>query len=488
MNTFDDFPSQHLGRTLESVVLEIHRETGASISTIATALLAVISLVCQGRIRITKRQGLTSPTSLWFIGVLASGELKTAIFNKLFKGVHEFSAEQRQVNQQHQQKFEGDLQTWKAAKKGVLTVIQKKATAFESIEDEQARLQELSLQKPQRPKRFKLLHERMSPQALHKNLCECYPTTSLVSDEAERVFRSQAMSDMGTLNKAFDGCDLISDRSTDGEMIAHDPCLTLALFVQPEALESFLIGKGELARSVGLLARCYVIKPPETAGFRSIAYSVTASETVLNSFHSRCKEILYSHITDDPNEMRQKVELIFAPDAQVRWNLEHDRIQAMMRPGGFFQNDKDFAAKLADKMARLAAMLHFFEGREDPISLDALERSIVISEWYAREFVKHFAKPAQIPQEHRDANNLLVWFANYLRTNGPFHIKKNELRQGGPNQLRNIVRLNAALRTLWSSNIIAEGKIENDKSAYVFLNQQYFTPTQVQILCCQPPQ
>lgn len=431
MNTIDDFPLPQLGRSLESVVLEIHRDTGASISTIATALLAVISLVSQGRIRITKRRGLTSPTSLWFIGILASGELKTAIINKLFKGVHEFSTEQRQAHEQQQQKFEDDLQTWKAAKKGILSTIQKRAAASKSIEDEQTRLHDLSLQKPQKPKRFKLLHERMSPQALHKNLSECFPTTSLVSDEAERVFKSQAMSDMGTLNKAFDGSDLISDRSTDGEIIAHDPCLTLTLFVQPEVFENFLIGKGELARSVGLLARCYVIKPPETAGFRSIAYSVTASENVLNSFHSRCKEILYSHITADPNEMRQKIELTFAPDAQPRWELEHDRIQAMMRPGGFFQNDKDFAAKLADKMARLAAMLHFFEGKEGPITLDVLERSIVISEWYAREFVKHFAKPPQLPQEQRDANNLLIWFANHLRTNGPFHIKKTNFGKEG---------------------------------------------------------
>lgn len=488
MYTFDNFPLPQLGRSLESVVREIHLETGASPSTIATALLAVISLVCQGRIRVKKRHGLISPASLWFIGILASGELKTSILNRLLKGVQKFIDQQTEVHNKQLLQYEAELRAWKAESKGILSAIQKKSSAFESIDEGQVLLQAHALRKPRKPKRFKLIHEKMSPEALHKNLSECFPTTSILSDEGERTFKGRAMSDMATLNKAQDGTDLISDRATEGELIARDPSLTLALFVQPELFTAFLNGKGELARAIGFLARCLIIVPPETTGYRSVIYSKPASDEVLNVFFDRCHEILRSHISDDPTEMQPKVEMHFADDAQARWETEFDNIQAMMRPGGLLQNDKDFGAKLADKIARLAALLHFFEGAEGAIPLPTLERAISIAQWYAFEFVKYFAKPVEVPQEQQDANRLLYWFANHVRTGGAFVMKKLEVRQCAPNQLRNIMRLNSALRLLWSMGCVCEGKIEGEKGAFIFLNQQYFTPGQVQLLCSRPPQ
>ena len=488
MYPFDNFPLPQLGRSLESVVLEIHRETGASISTIATALLAVISLVSQGRIRVKKRHGLISPASLWFIGILASGELKTSILNRLLKGVQRFLDQQSEVHSKQLQQYEAELRAWKAEDKGILSAIQKKSAAFESIDEEKALHNAHALRKPLKPKRFKLIHEKMSPEALHKNLSECFPTTSILSDEADRAIKSRAMSDMATLNKAHDGSDLVSDRSTEGELIARDPSLTLALFVQPDLFTAFLNGKGELARAIGFLARCFIIVPPETTGYRSVVYSKPASDEVLDAFFNRCHDILCSHISDDPTEMQPKIELQFASDAQGRWEMEFDNIQAMMRPGGLLQNDKDFGAKLADKIARLAALLHFFEGAEGAIPLTTLERAISIAQWYAYEFVRYFTKPVKLPQEQEDANRMLYWFANHVRTGGAFAIKKTEVRQCAPNQLRNIMRLNSALRLLWSIGCLCEGKLAGEKGTFILLNPQYFTPGQVQFLCSQPTQ
>ncbi len=480
------FPTEQLGPELEAVVLEIHHETGAPTSTIATTLLAVISLVVQGRIRIRKRHNHISPVSLWYMCVLPSGELKTAIARRLKKGVQTFIDQQTEVYAVQFQQYETEFRAWDAEGKGILSAIQRKSAASEPIEEEQALLQYHARRKPKKPKRFKLIHERMTPQALQKNFNECFPTTSLFSDEADRVFKSNAVSDLAMLNMAFDGSDLISDLSTEGELIAHNPCLTLALFTQPEALDTFLNGKGELARALGFLARCFVIAPFETTGFRLIAHSKPASDQVINGFFSRCVEILESHISADPAEMQPKIELHFDEAAQHRWEWEHDNIQFMMRPGELLANDKDFGAKHADKIARMAAQLHFFDGNIGPISLSTLERAISISKWYALEFVRCFSKPPSLPQEQRDANLLLGWFANHIRTGGEFVLKKTDVRQCGPNQLRNIMRLNTALRLLWSMGCLCEGKFNEKKTTFIFLNQQYFTHAQVQFLCSQP--
>jgi hypothetical protein len=486
MNNIENFPVTALGNNLSTLVIEIHQETGAPISSIVSAILIVISLVCQGRTKIRKRPGLVSPTALWFIVILGSGERKSAVLNKVLKAVYEFCDEQALAHTQRLAKYEAELRSWKAEGKGILASIYKKSISDDPIDEEQHRLKKHYTREPQKPKRFKLIHERVTPQALIKNLSECYPTTGLISDDGAVVFNGRGMSELGLLTKAFDGSNLVNDRSTEGEQIAHDPSFTLALYTQKGVCDAFFQGKGELARSVGLLARCYFITPPEAAGYRAIAYSRSASADVLNHFNYRCLEILRSHIDDESLEFREKAELYFSPEAQYRWEQEHDRIEAMMQPGGFFFNDKDFASKHADKIARLAALFSYFEGNEGPISLETLERSIVISNWYACEFVRNFAKPIHLPQEQADAQPLLKWLANYVRVTGLFIIKKNDLLIHGPNSLRDKMRLNATLIFLWQQNIAREVKFPNDKTCYIQLNPEFFTPNQVHYLCAHP--
>ncbi len=484
MNNVNNFPLAALGQEFQNVVAEIHKDSKAPIPSIVSAVLVAISLVCQGRIRIRKRPGLISPTSLWFIVVLGSGERKSSVMKIVFRAIEKFIAEQDEVHRQQMEEYANQLNAWKAEAKGILTSIRKKSEKNEDVDEERQRLDEHNQNKPKMPKRFKLIHEKMSPEALIKNLSESYPTTGIISDEAASVFSSRGLSDMGTLNKGWDGSPISQELIEECRKV-RDPCITMALYAQREIIDAFFKGKGALSRAVGLLSRCYFVTPPEAAGSRFLAYSVPASPEVMDLFDNRCLEILRSHIGENGQELPEKIELFFSPEAQSHWEREHDNIESMMNPGGFFSNDKDFASKHADKIARLAALLHYFSGADGPISLETLVRSISISRWYAEEFVHNFAKPNQLPQEQLDANQLLVWLANYIRTSGQSFIKKNDVRQDGPSQLRNKIRLNAALRLLWQQGIASEAKYPDDKTIYITMSQQFFTPYQIQFLCCQ---
>lgn len=485
LNTSSHSPLEALGPNLQQLVVEIHRDTKAPIPSIISAILAVLSLVCQGRIRIKKRPGLISPVSLWFIVALGSGERKSTVMKILLRAIEGFIAEQTEVYSQQMEKFVNQQCEWKAISKGILTSIRKKSERNESADEERQRLDEHNQNKPRKPKRFKLIHEKMSPQALIKNLSECHPTTGIISDEAATVFSSRGLSDMGILNKGWDGSTISQELTSEDSRMVRDPCMTMALYAQREIIDEFFQGKGALSRAVGFLSRCYFVMPPEAAGSRFLAYSVSSSTEAIDTFGNRCLEILQSHIDALSHELPEKTELYFSPDAQSRWDREHDNIESMMNPGGFFCNDKDFASKHADKIARLAALLHYFAGADGPIPLETLERSITISWWYAAEFVRNFAKPQQIPQEQLDANQLLVWLANYIRTSCQFILKKNDVRQDGPNPLRNKIRLNAALRVLWQQGIVWEQKGQTDKTIYISMSQQYFTPCQINFLCSQ---
>lgn len=485
MNLPNQFPFPDLTPRLQMAAYEISQETGAPIASVVSALLAATSLVCQGKIKIKKRHNLISTVSLWFIIELGSGERKSTVVNLVFKAIEEFMVEQDEIHRQKLTAFNEKLASWKAEEKGILAAIKKKTAKGESTVEDQSRLEQHNLSKPMKPLKFKLLHEKFTPSAIVKNLSECYSTTGIISDEAACVFSGRGLSDMGLINRGLDGSTMSIELASKESLIVREPSITMALYAQKEIVEHFFSGKGALARAIGLLARCFYVAPPETAGTRFLAYAVTTSGEATRAFHERCKEILKSHVSEDGLELPEKSELHFAPDAQSRWEYEHDRIETMMQPGGFFANDKDFASKLADKMGRLAALMHYFEGYAGPISLDTLERSIAISGWYAEEFVRNFAKPQLPPKEQVNANLLVCWLANFVRTSNQWFIKKNDLRQFGPNALRNKIDLNAALLLLWQQGILAEAKNPEDKSVYITLNSNYFTPYQIQVLCSQ---
>jgi len=145
-----------------------------------------------------------------------------------------------------------------------------------------------------------------------------------------------------------------------------------------------------------------------------------------------------------------------------------------MLPGGYFQFFKDFASKHADKIARLSALLHYFEGQEGSISFETLERSIAISNWYAMEFVRCFTPASQPTKEQLDANLLVIWLANQYRMTGQTVFKKNDVRKYGPNALRNKMSLNSTLLYLSQQGILFEGKLPDDKTIYINLIVQYF--------------
>ncbi len=485
MNLPKHFPLNALTPRLQQAAYEIAKETEAPIASVVSALLAAISLVCQGKLKIRKRRNLISTVSMWFIVVLGSGERKSTVKDLVFKAVKEFMAEQDEIHRQKMTTFNEKTDSWKAEAKGILAAIKKKAAKGESTVEDQCRLDQHNSIKPMKPIKFKLLHEKFTPLAIIKNLSECYPTTGIISDEAACVFSGRGLSDMGLINRGLDGSMMSVERASEESLIVREPAITMALYVQQEIIDDFFNKKGSLARAIGLLARCYYVAPPGTAGTRLLANSVITYGEATQVFHQRCKEILESHVSESVHGLPEKSELVFAPDAQSRWECEHDHIELMMQPGGYFENDKDFASKLADKMARLAALLHYFEGYEGPISLDTLERSIDISIWFAEEFVRNFAKPQLPPKEQVNANLLLCWLANFVRTSNQWFIKKNDLRQYGPNPLRNKIDLNAALLLLWQQGILAEAKNPEDKSVYITLNSNYFTPYQIQVLCSQ---
>ncbi len=132
---------------------------------------------------------------------------------------------------------------------------------------------------------------------------------------------------------------------------------------------------------------------------------------------------------------------------------------------------KDYAAKIAENLARLAALFHFFEGGEGEISSETVERATAVSIWYGEEFKRLFAAPPALSQEEADANLLESWLKNYAREN-TLSLRRNDIRRSGPELLRTKGRLDSALHLLFLRGVLSFSVV--NRTNYVHLMWSHF--------------
>lgn len=469
----DNFPIHALGEQLKAAVWEATLTTGNTVSSNAVAMLAGASLCAQGLVEIEKRPGLIAPIGQYFAAILPSGERKTASLQKALAPVHAFSTEAAAQHRAAMHQFDAEMAAWRAEERGIQIAIRRRSENGEDVEAERERLQELAQRQPRKPRRLKLVHENVTPTALWASLAESLPTTSLISDEGQVIISSRALSDPGLLNKAWDAGTLLIDRATAGELIIEKPSLTMLLQFQPGVFKSLLEKKGDLLRDSGFFARCFIIAPPPLAGSRFIAYAPETTGDDLRRYHERCTQLLQIHHRDANGELLPRQTLRFSAEAQARWDMEHDQIESEMQPGRYFHHFRDFASKLADKMGRLAALLHFFDGCEGDISRDTLERAIMIGQWFAGEFVRIFTPPPTIAEEQQNAAKVRDWLVIHYQATGCPFVRKNDALQLGPNPIRSKSALNGALSYLKMWGQVVEWKAPEDRKTYIGLTQQF---------------
>lgn len=125
---------------------------------------------------------------------------------------------------------------------------------------------------------------------------------------------------------------------------------------------------------------------------------------------------------------------------------------------GYLSAFKDYASKMAENMARIAALLHEFNGDKGDISLTAVEAAVEISAWYVDEYVRIFSKPQTLLLVSSEADELYSWINDYCYRCVLPYIRKTTILQYGPNKFRNRSKLNELLSTLYSQNRIRAEK------------------------------
>lgn len=435
------FPSLAPFPRLKAAIDEVEGNVKSPHELIFFSALTAISTVVQGIVDVKKPTGQCAPTSLLLLLVADSGERKTSTENIFLDPIREFQREQDIKWKNALSSWEVKKDIWDSKKKEIMRGVARCVRAGEDALPLELSAFEHEKEKPARPKRFKILYDDVTSEALMWGLYQDIPTAGMISSEAS--LKNRAFNDIPKQNSLWSGDPIVVDRKIKESFELRNARLTVSFMTQPVSLESYVAIHGAQLRGSGLWARFLVSQPISTQGNRGIDSS-TVSWQHRQDFSARIKELLEENVIflETPGAVRRTIG--FAPDAADLWVEVFNEIEEEIRPGGRFEGAGDLASKMADNISRVAALIHVFEGVGGEISWEALRFSIDFCSWCSDEFYRIFMPPKE---SEVNARKLLNWFDG-LRSEGFLEVKKNDILIYGPRKVRLKEKLQPALDEL----------------------------------------
>lgn len=466
-----DFSAFHL--LLGEAAWELQRNTQAPDVMIGMAVTAVAAAVVQGLADVRLPSGHTRPTALNFLVIAESGERKTTVDNLAFGPVYERDAAKVLAYRQAYEAYQAELHLWKVKERSLNKSL-KKAEGEEEVHWRDVLEQHLRAM-PKKPRLRRLMRQNITDRALMDALEGDGESIILSADEGEILLKSRTMTQLGRLNKAYDGAPLLSlDLADDEHVVVANPRLSINLMTQRAVLQEYLGKRGEVMRGSGHLARYLVACPVSTQGYRWVSDNEPAWE-MLPKLHARVKELLDRYDKRvEAGDLSREV-LTFSDEAKVRWIDLARQTEGMLRPGQYLSDINDFASKAMEMLGRLAAVFHYFNGEEGKISVDTLERAFTFLRWHLDEFKRLFSGDLVPPEDLVDAQKIeeyLRFRAPLLMHNGEKYVKKNLLLHH--RVVPSARRLNAALEVLIARQAIRIEQDPKTKQKFVVLNAYYF--------------
>lgn len=464
-----NFPVAALPAGLCAPLDEAAKNMKAPLPMLASALLSVASSATQGLLNVRRPNGLSGPVSLMFLTIAESGERKTACDEIYSHGIKQFERVELAAEMTRASLFDAERIVWeeKAAilKAAIAKAIKKSLTSSgSSIEDLQNQLAAHLLHAPSRPRTLQMFLQDATPEGIVNRVQQHCPLLFLSCDEGGKVMNANMAHSLPLLNSMRDGSAQYFDRKTSGRQIIPFVRLSSHVQVQPNTMARFIEKSGSLSRDIGFLARNLVCFPHSTQGFRFIDNFDELKWPCVVKFNERVIELLEETKKTHQGTVETLPEVEFSSEAAHAWVRYFNHVEINQQPNGCYSGIRDAASKIAENVARLAGVIHKFEGHQGQISLDTIERSIAIGDWYLQSFRMIFDPPA-VPQVALDAQSLEAWLWKHYRQTGEWVFKKNFVRQHGP--LRSKSELDAAVAMLTNAGRMSVYRI--GKTAVVSL-------------------
>lgn len=473
------YPLNAFLRVARESAHELLTNVQAPDAMIGMGVINAISMACQGLIDVKLPTGQVRPVSQNLLLVAESGERKSTVSALLLAPFREADAKAQAEHTLKLDRYQAEYGSWSAKGKGLRSAISKAASKSKPTVELDRQLLDHALTMPVKPRLRYSLRQDITAKAIMEAVQGDGESIAIATDEGHMLFKSEAMSHVGLLNRLWDSPEVLPlDRAENEHLMAMNPRVSVSIMTQHQPLKQFLDRRGSVAKGSGHWARYLVGWPLSTMGFRQIEDTEPVWER-LPIFHERVRELLdrYRSMVESGSVKRELIT--FSPDAKARWVELAGQTESMLRQGEYLNDINDFASKVMEILSRLAAAMHYFAGETGEITLDTLNRAFGIVHWHIDQYKQLFSPQFVLSQDQVDARAT----ESYLRTriwHGPMsdtYVPKNQILRCGP--VRERRRLNTALELL-----IAQGALQiyighRDKKTYLQLMNHYFSRTGV---------
>ena len=299
------------------------------------------------------------PANIYTIGIVDSGNRKSAVVAALAEPILAYQRERRQALLPVIREAENKE---RAMRKRV-EELYKSAARTDDTERREALNREAhglvrEIEENPVPVLPVFLCDDITPEALGKLMSAQGETAAVISAEGGLFRIMGGLYHSGGANidlflKAHAGDFWSNHRiGRESQMMEH-PRLTLGLAVQPNVIEE--IGGNSEFRGRGLSARFLYALCQSRAGFRT-RNSVPIPTHIKEAYHR-----MISGLMDFP----RPIELTLMSGAQEAWDGFYDDVEKRLRPDGDLQHLVDWGSKLPGAVARIAGLLHFADSAGD---------------------------------------------------------------------------------------------------------------------------
>mgnify|MGYP005989536277 CR=1 FL=1 len=422
------------------------------------AILSAYSTLIQSIINVERPEAGIGPVSLYTIGIAPSGERKTSITNYLLKSIIKYQEEEMERYRVNLKMFEFELTGYELEVKNLKALIFKMQLDGEPFEELKKQLMSLIEAEPKPLKIPQFIIEDTSPEAFSSHLHEGLGHVALISSEGSTILNGRTMQNIPMYNKSWGGETFTVNRKKAKSYVLTDTRVGIFLLVQLKGVEKFMDKKGDESKGIGLLARFIICDPPSTQGSRFIVKNSQIDETGYQEYLQRVDEVLLILKERTDNQTKERKVVKFDDEAADFWIWVFNYIEEQLQPGGRFQYAKDHGSKLAENIARIAALLTYIElGEDQQITAGILRDAVRIGFYFSDSFLRIFNF---LPDEQLAYNALNEWF-NVASEDGLRYIRKNRIRQSGPVLLRKTILLDFALNQMLNEglvNVLISGK------------------------------
>lgn len=461
------------GKALQETV----NATQSPVDIAFVTLLTTAGVACQGLIDVQRKVGLKGPCNIFAL-VIADKNLRKSSAEEMFgNSLRQFDSEQTKKFQNALLEYEVDLVAWKQREKAICDEIKRGEKEERDISDQINRLKTLYRNKPAKPRQNRVLIKDTTPEELKFQLKGRGASLIVLSDEGGNLLNGRAIRDFAFYNSIWGAATIQVDRRSSESYIIEEARLSVSIMLQPSAFREFHEKKGESARGSGLYSRFFFCAPLSNEGFRFID-NFPISQNYVTDFNTRVLELLNRNNEAWSDDGFKRLLLKFTPEAQERWIQIFNYVESQLSSTGTLYSIKDYAGKYPENLARVAAIFHYFQGKEGDITLETLNQASAICEWFLGEFQRLFSPPPlmpQIPQAYLDANYLESRLINRFIKTGVYFVLKAHMQQGTPKWFTTS-RLMPAIHILVQRGIISPAQMlpSGKHRIYFDLNKAFF--------------